>query len=245
MKVGDRIEIPFDGSGGTPEEWTPSLFEKGFLLERVDPAGKLIVVPLKAGDVEFPALEGKDSAGRVIVRIPSKTFRVDALEGQEEVPEVLPARELGLPISAYVGLVLAIVGLFSGAWALIRWSRRPRAIRMEPVMPVKSARQVALEALAEVARRGDSEDPAVIKAQYFAVSDALKEFLGKVFDFPAPESTDEEVVLSVRSKNAGLGGELSELFSRLDLTKYANSTPLRRDLMAVLETARAMVERAG
>lgn len=234
MRVGDTFELPFQPGPVPPTQWTPNLFEKGFLVDRVE-SDRLILIPLKAGRIDLPPIEGKDLNGKVVVRIPSRTIEVDAAsQSQEEIPEVLPPRELALPISAIFGsfVLLAILGL--GIWALVRWSQRKKTVRVEPAMPKRSPREEALRALAELV---ESDDPKVIKAQFFLISDVLKKFLGETLVFNGPESTDEEVVAEVQTRRPSEGAAVGDLFNKLDLTKYTNSLPGRPDLARVRDAA--------
>lgn len=236
MKVGDSFEVPFEPGASPPTQWSPNLFEKGFLVDRVE-ADRLVLVPLKPGKVELPTLEGKDATGKVVVRIPGRELEVESAGGgqrQQEIPEVLPPRELGLPISAFVGGVLTLALMALGIWALVRWSRRQKPLKTEPILPRVSPRDAALRALSQLV---ESDDPKIIKAQFFAVSDILKKFLGETLSFNGLESTDEEVVAVVQSQRPSEGAAVGDLFNKLDLTKYTDSSPQRPDLIRARDAA--------
>ena len=82
---------------------------------------------------------------------------------------------------------------------------------------------------------------------YFALSEAIREYLGGRFGFDSLEMTTEELMVAMRhvpltSTRGVLGSEIEGWLSACDLVKFAKVSPSAEQARGALETAIRMVE---
>lgn len=139
---------------------------------------------------------------------------------------------LGALVALPLGILIALL--------VSRFLRRPRPLPPPP--PPRPAWEVALEALSRIRKKRLIEQGQT--TQLFAeVSLALRDYLGRRFDFDGLESTTREILerLDRQQPPAPLRGEIESLLRRSDLVKFANLTPEAAECELALERGEHIV----
>jgi hypothetical protein len=139
-----------------------------------------------------------------------------------------------------VGLLVIVIGVY-----LLRKRRPRRVVRAAPARPVPtgSARDVALARLAELEERLGEAD---LRPVVFAMSEVVREYLGRCYGVAALDMTTGELcrALASRGELAGLLPGLRSWLEETDLVKYAGESPPRDEVATTLDRARSLVEAA-
>jgi hypothetical protein len=126
------------------------------------------------------------------------------------------------------------------AWALYRWSKRPRPAPPPP--PPRVPWEVALERLHEVRHAGLLETSRF--GEFFdRVNDAVREYLGARYGFDGLESTTDETLRALR-RTADFRlpfPELAGFLQQCDLVKFADVTPTLEECQVALTEAERVV----
>ena len=230
----DEVTIP-RGQGFAPFEVlrrpTPRVEVQG---DRATHVIELELLALEPGDHELPSITLRVvTADGVVGEVQTAPLRVPvgSVLGNEPNAEPKPPTE---PVEVWeddytLAWVLGGIGLilFGAlfAWLFSRWwSRRVKAAAPPP--PPRPPWEVALEKLE--ALRLD-RDAAVREERVVGwvdqVSDALREYLGRRYEFDGLESTTDEVVTELRKRKL-IGLSLDEVIALLrdcDLVKFAKA----------------------
>ncbi|MCB9534606.1 MAG: hypothetical protein H6698_09950 [Myxococcales bacterium] len=195
---------------------------------------ELELLALEPGDHELPPVTLRVvTADGVVGEVSTAPLRVPvgSVLGNEPNAEPKPPTE---PVEVWQddytlawilgGLGLVLLGALL-AWLFTRWWRR-RAKAAAPPPPPRPPWEVALEKLE--ALRLD-RDAAVREERVVGwvdqVSDALREYLGRRYEFDGLESTTDEVVAELRKRKL-IGLSLDEVIALLrdcDLVKFAKA----------------------
>jgi hypothetical protein len=148
----------------------------------------------------------------------------------------------------WIGLAaLGGVSLVVAAWFAFGGARRRRVRRTAKATPIdnRPPDEIALERLRALAASGllDADDR---RPFYFAVSEVVREFLGRRFGFEAMELTTAELLQKLEK-----GGppaalvEVARWLETTDLVKYAGIAASREDAERALSAAIEIVEQVG
>jgi hypothetical protein len=264
-RVGDEIvlhvadlAIPQGSSGPLKIELPPGtqpLNDEGWeIFTKSEGADlKLIAVPLKAGKLTLPSLAIQDAAGKSFAR--TNPFRVEVKSAirpddpkPQEPADLRPPAELAFPWWAIALMTIgALLVVGATGYSLYRWSKGKRAIPAKVVEPPKPEDEEALASLAQLEKSGALER-GEFKKYYFGVSETLKRYIGRRYDFDAPENTTREMMENLRQAWAReLGGEqkklteLAELFEQLDRVKFTDHVPASIESQGIVHIAREFV----
>jgi hypothetical protein len=134
-----------------------------------------------------------------------------------------------LPAAIAAGVLLLALLL---AWAIRRWRRRPRTIRVPRPEEIALDRLNAARALL---------DPARAREFASAVTGAVRSYLEARFGVAAPRRTTEEFLHDLLARaDAALAGHqplLEDLLRRNDLVKFARAPLATAEMEAMLDTA--------
>lgn len=230
----DEVTIP-RGQSFAPFEVlhrpTPRVEVQG---DRATHVIELELLALEPGDHELPSITLRVvTADGVVGEVQTAPLRapVGSVLGNEPNAEPKPPTE---PVEVWEddytlawiagGLGLILLGALF-AWLFARWWRR-RAKAAAPPPPPRPPWEVALEKLE--ALRLD-RDAAVREERVVAwvdqVSDALREYLGRRYEFDGLESTTDEVVAELKKRKL-IGLSIDEVVALLrdcDLVKFAKA----------------------
>lgn len=134
-----------------------------------------------------------------------------------------------------VGVILA--GLL--AWAGRRLYRRLKRLREDSLAPLPPWEE-ALAALDSLPWR-DWLQGGEIKRYYYALSEVLKRYIERRFDFQAAEQTTTEIMASMRVHRVPMRDEIRRFFERTDLVKYAKWSPPEDEALAAIDRVREFV----
>jgi hypothetical protein len=230
----DEVTIP-RGQSFAPFEVlhrpTPRVEVQG---DRATHVIELELLALEPGDHELPSITLRVvTADGVVGEVQTAPLRVPvgSVLGNEPNAEPKPPSE---PVEVWEddytlawvlgGLGLILLGALF-AWLFARWWRR-RAKAAAPPPPPRPPWEIALEKLE--ALRLD-RDAAVREERVVAwvdlVSDALREYLGRRYEFDGLESTTDEVVAELKKRKL-IGLSIDEVIALLrdcDLVKFAKA----------------------
>jgi hypothetical protein len=155
-----------------------------------------------------------------------------------DIHEIAPPVDYSLipPWVIYLGVALGL-----GVLGLIGWWIRKRALRPKPI---RSPRDRALDALAQIEREMDAMTPYQFS---IAVSDILRGYVTEQHDLPVTRQTSVEF-LSMLAKSSPFSEEekslLEDFLSRCDLIKFARYDATIHDSQRLLEEAKQFVKGA-
>ncbi len=214
----------------------------------------LTVVPLKSGQTTLPSLAIIDKpSGKAIARTNPWTLQVEsAIRKDDPKPQEpaapQPPADLLFPwwvivAGSILGLLL-LAGLGYGAYRVIR-ARRSRAGPAPAPRPRKPAEEEALAALSTL-EGSDLLRRAEFKAYYHRVSEILKIYLGRRYQFAATESTTRELLdeLSRLAVGEAIRRTLDGIYMELDLVKFTDHRPTAEEARYIVERARKIVQLA-
>lgn len=124
----------------------------------------------------------------------------------------------------YFVLFLLFVAAF--VWVLIRYLNNKPIIRIVKIKPEEPPHTVAFKEFERIKGDGKWRDSGMTKEYYTELTDALREYMNRRFDFNATEMTTSEIVenlLRVCDKESIK--ELHELLVMADLVKFAKYEP--------------------
>ena len=252
LRVGDRREIRLsgfdfrDGMTLSPLPGGPSWLDQGYII--IDPriglkdgAAVAIIAPLRQGGGNLEPMLVLDSGGTPVARtspwrITGVTSNLKPEESSPQAqPSAAPARgPLALSLPAWVWVLILVLagGLLAVGvtWGVRRW-KQWRQSRSKPVQekapPPKAEDVEALDALGNI-KNADWQTPAKRKILYFSMSDAIKRYAGRRWEFDAQESTTDEFIEGLRRSSGEPENritEMSAVFEKLDIVKFADHVP--------------------
>jgi hypothetical protein len=196
-------------------------------------AGRHVVPPLTflvhTGD-RTDTLRTDTAAVTLTSVLPPKMADIHGLAPPETFPNLL-----------LWGIPLGVVLLGFVAWLVRRLLRRWREIRAEAIAPLPPWE----EALAALDAMPWREWLAEGQAQryYYALSEVLKRYIERRFEFDAVEQTTSEMLASMRARKMPLRDEVIRFITRADLVKYAKWTPPADEAESAIGQVREIVER--
>jgi hypothetical protein len=233
-----RLEYPAPAKDLAEAGWATSFPERA----------EVKIVPIKPGTRTLPALVVRGANDVPIARTEPWTVEVaSGIAADDPNPaqpaEAPPPVSLPFPWRYAAGAGLLALALLGGiVYGLVRLSRRPAApLPPVPAAPPKPDHEIALEALASIAKSGFGQG--LHKPYHFAISETMKSYLGSRYGFDAPERTSGEIVSRLEELKVGdkLIDRVESLFQRLDRVKFTDHVPDAPAAQAVLQDARQLV----
>ena len=170
-----------------------------------------------------------DTASVTIASVLPATMQdIHGLAPPEPFPNLLlwliPGALLLLAVLAYLGR------------RLYRRFRRIQELAAAPLPPWEEA----LAALAAMPWR-DWLAAGQAKRYYYALSQVLKRYLERRFEFHAVEQTTTEMLASMRARKTPMRDEVARFFTQSDLVKYAKSVPPEDQAASAMAQVREFV----
>ena len=163
---------------------------------------------------------------------------MNSLFAVADIHEIAPPVDYSLvpPWVIYAGIALGVAILGLIAWWWRKRARRPK--------PVRSARDRALDALAQIEREMETMTPYQFS---IAVSDILRGYVTKQYQLPVTRQTSVEF-LSMLAKSSPFSPDeaslLEDFLNRCDLIKFARYDATIHDSQSLLEEAKQFVKGA-
>ncbi len=151
--------------------------------------------------------------------------------------EVVPVRSWRLVVALAAGLAAVALG-----YALYRYAKRPRKVKVKPAAPARPLGERTVAAL-DALRAEDLPGQGRVKEFHFRLSEIQRGFLGERYGFEALESTSDELLASLRRlRTPGLEvEELSRFVFEADLVKFAKATAGPDECKRAIEYAYRLV----
>ena len=171
-----------------------------------------------------------DSIGIKVVSVMPKDMKdINDIKPQIPFPNYLPLWILlGLIAAAGLGLL---------GWRLYGRYRRIK-LYGKPLPDPWDEALLALDAIPAC----EWERPGRVKRYYYSVSEVLKRYLTRRFEFPALDQTTSEIIRDLKSRKVPERDGFGEFFRGSDMVKYAKHIPPPADIAAVIPAARELVK---
>ncbi len=163
-------------------------------------------------DVPGLAASASDSLAVTVKSVlPEKMTDINDLKPQVEFPNLLP---LWIFLGVLGGLGLGYLG-----WRFFR-RRKGEEMAVVTLPPWEEAeRALAGIPVEEWLRSGQ------LKRYYYAVSEIVKRYLTRRFEFPAVDQTTSEILRELRARRLPVVERFGEFFLNADLVKYSKYVP--------------------
>lgn len=269
LKVGDRIKVEAVVSEVFSSEQRVKYrvlsegekkdpYEYGFFIQDLTVNSQGIVAlsmaPVKSGELILPSMEiYEDSSGeeKILLRTQPYTIQVKSSgEQKEKVPEILPPFQLNVPLVIWLGLfVLAVLVIALVVFVFIKLSRRKG--NKAPFSPVQKPRlSPDVEAVQRMLSLEGKRlwEQKKYKPHYFELSEIIKDYLGRRFEFNALESTSKEVLdfLSSQKEKLQLSEEtlrqLEVAFEKMDRVKFTDLLPPEKEPEGLIAEMKSWVK---
>jgi hypothetical protein len=205
--------------------------------------------PIKAGTITLPTLALMNAKESVVRTNPVSLQVVSAISKDDPKPDqpenIRPPAKLPYPwwvaaVLTFLG-VLAFVFLAYSVWRFVK-SRRLSASAL-PDLPPRPEDEVAVAELDDLLKQGWLTTGA-FKKHYFKASEILKNYIGKRYEFDAPEQTSSELVLHLethRLVSDKLIDQIESLFERMDRVKFTDHVPPSEEGVMLVKEIRDFV----
>lgn len=259
FKVGDQIEFKILGFDiQAIGEFALENFPGADVLESQGlhiqvAANQVFVIPLKSGSLQLPSLIIKNATGKQVGRTRPFLLQVGSaiLSGDPDPQKPAALRsplKLPLPIWVFFVLVLTLLILALGFILILIYLNKKKKLKASRAfvatpLPIRPEDEIALEALVLLEKEGLMSH-GKYKPYFFSVSEILKIYLGKRYQFDACESTAQEILEVFENRHLvsdDLLRNLRDLFEHLDLVKFTDYFPAQEEGGQVLEGARAFI----
>ena len=156
-------------------------------------------------------------------------FEVDSSLAITDIKDIEKAPIYWWGIIRWILLVLAVIGLFVGAYYGVLWYRKHFLKEEEVIEPelLRPADEVALEKLDEIKAQKIWKDGKV-KEYQTELTDVVREYIGRRFDVQSTEKTSDETLRAMKPLiDKELFSKLSKMLQLADLVKFAkwHTTP--------------------
>jgi hypothetical protein len=179
--------------------------------------------------------------GEIALSPPPLFLSVDSLiedSAKADIRDIKPPLALRRPILLLAAIAGGVVLILLAVIAI----RKRRRAGPAP-LPLRSAEEIALEALEEI-KRQDLPARGMIKEYYLEVSGVVRRYLENRFGLHAPERTTEEFLQELTSDNSLAEPHqqlLADFLTHCDLVKFARYGPSSGEIEGVYQSARRLV----
>lgn len=213
--------------------------EDGYVMEEYT----IRLAPFSTGKVKIPQFKFLVKEGEtvdtvltdsfpleIVSTLPEDMTDINGLKGPVEYPDYLPF---------ILGAVIAGSGVL--AWVVWRFLRRVQKMRVlaKPLPPPWIEALVALENIPAKEWIGKG----LVKRYYYSLSEILKRYLERRFEFSALEQTTTEIVHHLKARKVLLRDEFTQFFAQTDLVKYAKFVPALDDQQEAVERAKGLINK--
>jgi hypothetical protein len=161
--------------------------------------------------------------------LPKDMKDVNDLKPQVQFPNLMP-----------IWIILGLFGAAGLGYTGWRLYRRYRRIRLYGA-PLPDPWDEALSALSAVPA-DDWLGSGQVKRYYYTVSEILKRYLTRRFEFPAIDQTTTEIVRAMKQAKTPEREGFGDFFVRADMVKYAKFVPPAGEAAAMIPTAVELVK---
>lgn len=197
----------------------------------------------EVGEFTIPPVEIKDSQGKSFKTWETKVTVKALLKGDEQGIKPLKAQleiDEGGPLWPWIIVALIVVVIVAAIW----FFRRMKG-EVEPEKELVQIVPPHIEALKELERIEELNllREGRIKEYYSLISDAVRNFEGRVNGFDAMEMTTEELVETLNIKESKSLVSIKKFLADCDMVKFAKYSPPDMDISALMERARDIIKK--
>lgn len=215
---------------------------------------ELALMAFDIGDVRIPSLAVTYAAAGQVLEVMTKPVPLRVIsfigDGEEKLRDIAPPIAVDRPDYTLVyvagGVLLAVVVVVL-ALLVARMLSAPRAVRRRVPAAMNIRLPAHEEALARLDRLEGSGalDAADLKPGYHELSEIMRDYMGRVFGFPALDLTTLEIRNELLARVGGPPAEemVREWFERCDLVKFAGAPTTPDEARHTLYDARQYIER--
>lgn len=255
LTVGDPFEITVEVSGPQEYQFSEPVPDSLPFFAILNKTNKIIqqkghkvstyrikLCALAAGDLTIPPFRsvfqssGAQPETLQSAAVPVKIVSVlpPDMKDINDVKKMIDFPNLG-PALILAGLI-ALAGLaYLGRCLYQRWGKT--TVSAAPrLMPWEEA-LTSIEAL----NRQDLIHRGLIKQYYYSLSEILKRYLERRFEFNATEQTTTEIINVLKQRKTPGRDEFGRFFTSADLVKYAKHIPDREEIESAAEQAKNLV----
>ncbi len=195
------------------------------------------------GELQFPALKFHHTHEDTVDTLMSNTVPIEITSvmpaGMEDINDIKEAIKFPNFLPLYImGIIIlcVVIGIFA-----YRFVKRLKgaATQTKPLPPPWIEAIAAIDSLPVkewLSRR-------LFKKYYYALSEILKRYIERRFEFNAVEQTSTEIIEHLRLHKIPIREDFGRFFDRADLVKYAKYTPPQDELHTAAETVKTLVEK--
>jgi hypothetical protein len=214
-----------------------SVEEKGLVSTSYD----IRMVAFGTGELQIPPFtflvqRGETTDTLTSNAIPLKVASIIS-EDMQDINDIKKAVEFPNFMPLIIAGVL-IAGSILG-YVVYRYIRKWRSMRVlpRPRPPAWAEAIAALESIPveEWLLKG------LFKRYYYSISETLKRYLERRFEFSAAEQTTTEIVANLKVLRIPQREEFSQFFTRADLVKYAKHIPSHDEMKTAVQVAKDLV----
>lgn len=206
-----------------------------------------LLTVFKVGLYEIPPLEIRyNDPEEKTIRTPLLRLEVEAVntEGAQDIRDIKDPLEITWnwrPMARAISLLLVLLGTAWGMFYLIRRWHASRQRQLSEIPKEKlSPEEEALAALKKLQKDGWGN----IKWFYTEISDILRRYVGRRYQFGAVEQTSEELGEHLKYKDIGEKPYelVKDILMESDLVKFAKYMPSQKTAENVLPRMREIIE---
>ena len=214
-----------------------SIEEKGRISTRYN----IRMVPFETGELQIPAFTFLVQSGEAVDTIASNEVPLRVVSVMPDEMQDINDIKKAVEFPNFMPLIVAgviIAGSILGYLAY-RYIKRMRSVRAlsRPRPPAWAEAIAALDSIPveEWLLKG------LFKRYYYSISETLKHYLERRFEFNAAEQTTTEIVANLKALRVPQRDEFYNFFTRADLVKYAKHVPPRDEMNTAVQVAKDLV----
>lgn len=215
---------------------------------------EVALMAFDVGELKIPSLQVTYAAAGKVSEVPTKPVSLRVIsfigDGEETLRDIAPPVDVTRSDFTLVWIgtgVLSVILVILLVWLIIRMARTPRVARRTRAAAMHIRLPPHEEALARLDQLEGSGklDAGDLKPAYHALSEIIRDYLGRVFAFSALDLTTLEIrnELSARPGGDPVEELVREWLEECDLVKFAGAVSTPDQARRALYDARIFVEK--
>ncbi len=224
----------------------PPIKENGYIVYKIDYWISIYYVgtyKIPSISIKYKTPEGKEGT----IKSEEIEIKVKSL-APEDTKEFRDVKGPVLPIPNYrklyitLGIIGSLIAIAVLIIVLIRYYKKRKAGIVEPPPPPLPPHEIALKEL-EKLLSSDLLEKKKYKVFFDKLTQILKTYLEKRYNFPATDYTTSEVIefLDKRDVEGGIISLVANTLKLADLVKFAKHTPEGKEIDSAVENVRTVV----
>jgi hypothetical protein len=168
-----------------------------------------------------------------------------AIDTTKPIKDIKPPLQVPFSIIDYIWYIIIFIALIILSYYIIKYLKNKKIDKLDnskydPKIPIHIFALLELEKLEQEKLWQNGK----VKEYYSRLTDILRLYLEKRFDFPALESTTPEILYQINRYISGVEilSNLKYILEFADLVKFAKQIPLSNENIRVLEITRDIIQ---